>query len=92
MAKKGQKFNKYSIELKNEILQYYKNNNCSLGDLSRKFNVSKQTIKNWVYVPEKSLSFIKRGRPKNNGEIDYRARYEILKKFQAFLKEQHEKK
>lgn len=76
MAKKGQKFKKYSLELKNEILEYYKENNCSTYELSRHFDIPRDTIKNWIYIPEKSLSFVQRGRPKNS-EINYKERYEI---------------
>ena len=91
MAKKGQKYEKYSLEFKNKLLEYYQNNNCSTYDLSRQFSVPRNTIKNWIYIPEKSLSFSKKGRPKND-TINYKERYEILKKYQAFLKEQREKK
>lgn len=91
MAKKGQKYEKYSLEFKNELLKYYQDNNCSTYELSRQFNIPRNTIKNWIYVPEKSLSILKRGRPKDS-TINYKERYEILKKYQAFLKEQQEKK
>ena len=91
MAKRGQKYAKYSLELKNGILEYYRRNNCSTYEVGKIFNIPRNTIKNWIYCPEKSLSLLKRGKPQNN-EIDYKERYEILKKFQAFLKEQQRKK
>lgn len=92
MAKKEQKFNKYDIKLKNEVLEKFKSGKYSRNMLSKEYGIPMGTISNWIYLPEKSLSIIKRGRTKKNGEIDYKARYEILKKFQAFLKEQQEKK
>ena len=91
MAKKGQKFNNYDTQLKNEILEKFKSGKYSRYQLARDYGISPGTISNWIYLPEKSLSIIKRGRPKDN-EIDYKSRYEILKKYQAFLKEQQEKK
>ena len=33
-----------------------------------------------------------RGRPKQPSELDYKEKYEILKNYQALLKEQREKK
>lgn len=91
MAKLGQSFNNYNLELKDEILLKYKSGKYSRNQLSKQYGIPTGTISNWIYLPEKSLSFSKRGRPKNE-EIDYRARYEILKKYQAFLKEQQERK
>ena len=60
MAKKGQKFEKYTAELKAKILQKY-------------------------------LEGESGGRPKGS-EIDYKERYEILKKFQAFVEAQRKRK
>ena len=91
MAKKGQKFSKYDTQLKTEILEKFRTGKYSRYQLSRDYGISPGTISNWIYLPEKSFSIVKRRRPKND-EIDYKARYEILKKFQAFLKEQQEKK
>lgn len=91
MAKIGQSFNKYDVHLKDEILSKYKSGQYSRNQLSKEYGISSGTISNWIYVPEKSLSINKRGRPKYQ-DIDYKARYEILKKYQAFLKEQHKKK
>ena len=91
MAKKGQKFNKFDMNLKKEVLEKFKSGMYSRNQLSEEYGIPSGTISNWIYLPEKSLSIAKRGRPKND-EIDYKARYEILKKYQAFLKEQQEKK
>lgn len=94
MASKGQKFNSYTPELKNEIVSKYLNENKSFGYLSNEYRVSKGTIKGWVYKFKngKTLALDNRGRPKKNEKIDYKERYEILKNYQAFLKAQREKK
>ena len=98
MAEKGQKFNKYSDELKNEILNYlYKG--VSSCYLSKKYNISRGTICTWQ--KKKRLQgnldndiFHKRGRKKEKDltKEDWKERYEIIKKYQAFLKAQREKK
>ena len=46
MALKGQKFNKYSVEIKNIILEELKNG-YSCRFLSRKYNISEKTISTW---------------------------------------------
>ena len=46
MALKGQKFNKYSAEIKNIILEELKNG-YSCRFLSRKYNISEKTISTW---------------------------------------------
>lgn len=92
MAKKGQKFNKYSLDFKLEIVKMYKEGKGSIRGLAKEYDIPAFTVKNWICNPERSLSYTQRGRPKDNLEVDYKSRYEILKKYQAFLKEQHEKK
>ena len=95
MAKKGQKFNKYTKEYKEEILNKYFNNQGSALSLSREYNISVKTIETWIRKskrPELYEKHKKIGRPKKNEEIDYKERYEILKKYQAFIKAQRGKK
>ena len=97
MAKKGQKFQKYTQEEKKKILSEYLNG-VSSTYLSKKYNIPKGTIKTWsmkVYHPENySGQGQKRGRPKESNltKEDWKERYEILKKYQAFLKAQRERK
>ena len=91
MAKKGQKFRKYSINEKEEILQLY-NQGISSGYIARNYNISSSTIREWKYKlnhPE-LITGRKRGRQKekNLTKEDWKERYEILKKYQAFLKAQ----
>ena len=86
MARKGQKFNKYTNELKSEILFKYSNDEGTVYSLAKEYGISSGTIKTWLYKikhPDK-ISELKQGRPKKE-EIDYKERYEILKKYQAFI-------
>ncbi len=99
MAKKGQIFNNYSKEIKAEILQKYFEENIPATALSEEYGISKKTIQNWVYKSNQGKDILidhrqfSSGRPtKDEGEIDYKERYEILKKYQAFLKAQRERK
>ena len=97
MASKGQKFKRYSDEVKNTILEELRNG-YSCRYLSRKYNVSEKTISTWqqkIWHPELYPNQgKKRGRPKemNLTKEDWKERYEILKKYQAFLKAQRERK
>ena len=92
MAKKGQKFSKYTLEEKQKFINMVREEGYSTYDITREFGIPNGSIKNWLYSPEKSMPISKRGRPRNDDEIDYKSRYEILKKFRAFLKEQQEKR
>ena len=94
MASKGQKFNTYSSELRNEVVSKYFNENRSSGSLAKEYGISKGTIKGWLHKFKNgdSLSTDNRGRPKKDKEVDYKEKYEILKNYQAFLKAQREKK
>ena len=98
MASKGQTFNKYSKEFKNEILKLL-NQGVSSNYLSKKYNISRGTICTWQAKRRKQGNldndiFHKRGRLKEKDltKEDCKERYEILKKYQAFLKAQREKK
>jgi transposase len=88
--------NKYTNEFKKKVVDEYVSGNESFYSLERKYNISNSSIKNWYYNFYKKgidLATIKdnRGRKKEEN-IDYKERYEILKKYQAFLKAQREKK
>ena len=98
MASKGQKFNKYSEETINLVLNELKIGKSSL-QISKERNIPAKTIRNWklkrILHPELySNQGKKRGRPKESNltKEDWKERYEILKKYQAFLKAQREKK
>ena len=99
MAKKGQKFNSYSEEIKEEVLKKYFEEYMSSRVLEEEYGIPQKTIRNWVrkikagkdvLVDHRQFSS---GRPrKDEVKIDYKERYEILKKYQAVLKAQREKK
>ncbi len=97
MALKGQKFNKYFDDLKVEILDKY-NSGIPGPQLAKEYGISRFTIATWVRKQNHPELYInknnKRGRPKDSEltKEDYKERYEILKKYQAFLKAQREKK
>ena len=92
MAKKGQKFNKYSLETKMKAINEYLNNEKNASTIAEELGITKNTIDMWVYnYRHKNTMGNKRGRPKED-IIDYKERYQILKNYQAFLKEQQGKK
>ena len=95
MATKGQKFRKYTEAEKEEILQKYLEGYSAryLGEL---YGISRKTIETWkqkILHPEK-ITGNRRGRisEKNLTKEDWKERYEILKKYQAFLKAQRKRK
>lgn len=100
MASKGQKFKLYTIEFKNEVLESYKSGKYGGRDqVAKHYNISSATIWNWINKDRNQGNQIndiyhKRGRPKEKDltKEDYKERYEILKKYQAFLKAQRERK
>ena len=87
----------YSDEFKNQIIQeYFSGNFGGSKILAKKYNISFHTIDSWIckYKRQGNLNNDinhTRGRSKEC-EIDYKERYEILKKYQAFIKAQREKK
>mgnify|MGYP003412612431 FL=1 len=98
MAKTGQKFRKYTREEKEEILRKYFDENVPTSVLAREYDMSAKTIRNWVSKQKRGKDIYEDHRKENSGRppkeenIDYKERYEILKKYQAFLKAQREKK
>ena len=103
MAKKGTKFKKYSPELKEQILKEYFNGEGGWKALGKKYGIPHQTINNWVNKVKRNIDVSKDGRgrsskgkgrhkTKNLTLEDYKERYEILKKYQAFLQARQGKK
>lgn len=97
MAKKGQKFRKYNVEFKQQVLNAYFNGEGGRYSLARRFNVSEHTIDTWIQKTRHGVDVKIDHRPKHSGrrklnETDYKERYEILKKYQAFLKARQERK
>ncbi len=100
MASKGQKFKSYSPELKETILKEYFDGLGTPTTLSLKYDVPFKTIKNWIAKTKHNID-VKTdhrtsgsGRPKSKNLTleDYKERYEILKKYQAFLQARRGKK
>ena len=100
MASKGQKFKKYSSELKNKILKEYLDGLGGECSLAKKYGIPRETIKNWIKKLENGIDVRTNyrkgssGRPKTKNLTleDYKERYEILKKYQAFLQARRGKK
>jgi transposase-like protein len=100
MASKGQSFSKYTLEFKEEVIEAYKSGKYGgRPQVAKHYNISSGTISTWIIKYRKQGSLEndiehKRGRPKEKDltKEDYKERYEILKKYRAFLKEQRERK
>jgi transposase-like protein len=93
MASKGQKFRKYSYEEKMRVIKEVVGEGSSVGEMSQKYQINTQTIRTWVYQYRHGNRMDRmRGRPKDEGDIDYKQRYEILKEFSAFLDKRHKTK
>ena len=90
MATKGQKQNQYPKSIQERIIKEKIEGGRSYKYLSKRYEIPIGTINTWVHKYRKNGSKMvekKRGRPKREENIDYKERYEILKKFQDFLKE-----
>ena len=94
MASKGQKFRKYSKELKEAILKEYFSGESGCSSLASKYGVNRKTIVSWIHNIKNGKSNNPKGRPKSKRLTleDYKERYEILKKYQAFLQARRGKK
>ena len=91
MAKKGQKFMSYDNDFRKHVVQDYLNSNLGYEKIAKKYFIeSWKTVETWVRK-YKNIGTTDNQKLKNN-EIDYKKRYEILKKYLAFLKEEQEKK
>lgn len=92
MARKGQKRKQYDKEFKLKVIKEQVDEGKSSRYLAKKYNVSFKTIDTWVYQYKHGNRFDKKRGRTIETEATYREKYEILKKFEAFLKEQREKK
>lgn len=92
MAKKGQTFKHYDLDFKLKVIKE-KQAGATYGYLSRKYNIPEGTITSWVYTLKQDGALEVRPRGQGNKkDIDYKERYEILKKFQDFLATSERKK
>jgi transposase len=97
MAKKGQKFKTINEDLILKIVKEKIDKGKSYSYLSKKYNVSEGSIATWVrkYNYKGYVNREKKGVKKSPSKMtieELRIENEILKKFQAFLKQQHDKK
>ena len=97
MAKKGQKFKQIEETLILKIVKEKIDKGTTYSQLAKKYKVPKGSIMTWVkkYNDKGFVTREKRGikkDPKNMTIKDLRIENEILKKFQAFLKQQHDKR
>jgi len=100
MASKGQKFKKYSPEFKEKILKEYFDGLAGSKRLAVKYGISSKTIDNWIRKTKHDIDVKIDHRPGRSGRVkeknltleDYKERYEILKKYQAFLQARRGKK
>jgi transposase-like protein len=92
MARKGQKFRKYDREFKLKVIEEHIEQGLSTTYLASKYTMSHKTIDTWVYQYKHGNRFDKKRGRTIDTEATYKEKYEILKKFEAFLMEQREKK
>jgi transposase-like protein len=87
----------YSTEFKQKIIDEYKSGKSGgYKRVAQKYGLSDDTVYHGVVKDRKqgnqeNIPYKRIGRTKEEN-IDYKERYEILKKYQAFLKAQREKK
>ena len=93
MAKKGQKFKKVALEKRLAAVKEHIEDGKSYRYLGDEYGVSPKTVETWVriYKANGGLDVKQKGRPKEEN-IDYKERYEILKKFLKFLDEEEQDK
>ena len=95
MASKGQKFNKYTVDFRQHVVQRYLNGEGSSSLLGKEYGISEYTIRTWIRAYRNNIPIGQQERGKGrkkDSEIDYKERYEILKKYQAFIEARREKK
>ena len=87
----------YAKNFKEMVVNDYKSGNSGgRKQIAKKYSIDESTIWHWIVKDRNQGNQIndinkKRGRNKEEN-IDYKERYEILKKYQAFLRAQRERK
>lgn len=94
MARKGIKHNNYTVEFIQEVLEKYYSGQGGFTSLANEYKIP---IKTWIYRTNKGINVFKNKKPNSLGrpkefEINYKEKYEILKKFLTFIKAQRKKK
>lgn len=86
MPRKGQKFKHYDRDFVMSIIQEKLHGDLSYAQLGKKYDIPADTISGWVYkYTKKAWDGSDRRGKKDDSDIDYKVRYEIVKKFLAFL-------
>ena len=84
MAKKGQKFRKFTNEEREEIVSKYLSGKYSYEQVAKEYQISWKTVESMVrkYKNTGTTRALPKGRPKEKSltKEDYKERYEILKK------------
>lgn len=93
MASKGQMFQKISNETREQVLNEHIKNGKGQSQIAHEYGLKLGTVLTIIhkYNTKGYVKKDKNGRTKET-DIDYKERYEILKNFQAFLKQQREKR
>jgi len=82
IAKKGQKFGRYTKQQREEFIKGVQEG-LSSSELAQKHDLPRGTVFTWKhrYLKTGTLEPKKKGRPEQPGKENYKLRYEILKKF-----------
>lgn len=91
MAKKGQKFMEFDNNFREKVVLDYLNSSLGYHKIAEKYFIeSWKTVETWVR--KYKVTGTTDNQKVKISEINYQKRYEILKKYLAFLKEEQEKK
>ena len=91
MAKKGQTFMEYDDDFREQVVKDYLSSPLGYKKIAEKYFIeSWKTVETWVRK-YKSIGTTDNQKVKSL-EINYQKRYEIFKKYLAFLREEQEKK
>ena len=84
----------YPVEFKEQVVNDYKSGKYGgRNRVAKHYNISVKALNHWIDKDRiQGNQFNNYNRHCKNDSIDYKERYEILKKYQAFIKAQREKK
>lgn len=92
MEKRNRFLEKYNIETREKIVKLVLEKKMSYREIERIHKVPRNTAFKWVKKYKERGTVYPMSDGKVQDKINYKEQYEILKKFQAFLKEQQGKK
>ncbi|WP_338991167.1 hypothetical protein [Spiroplasma endosymbiont of Seladonia tumulorum] len=85
MAKKGQKYNKYTSEFRTKIIEEIKQKSCWI--VAKQYNINANTVESWWANHKKGKLNNPKGPKISFGKRKleyYKTRYELLKKLHDF--------